>query len=90
MAGSLDGRARRVRRLEGRGLERPEPSRTEREARALNAEIRALEEELRTIGVDPDGWRHGDERMHLSLEDLAALEHEIAAIERELGDDDDH
>jgi len=42
MAGSLGGRAWRVRRLEGldRDRPRPEPSLTEREARTLDAEIR--------------------------------------------------
>lgn len=44
-----------MRRLEGldRGRQRPEPSRTEREARALDAEKTEVEE-LRAIGVDPD------------------------------------
>jgi hypothetical protein len=84
LAGSLDGRARRVRRLEGRGLERLAPSRTELEARALDAEIREVEEELEALGVDPDEWRHGAERMDLPLD-----EH-IAELEKELDDDDDH
>jgi hypothetical protein len=84
MAGSLDGRARRVRRLEGRGLERLSPSRTEQEARALDAEIRELEEELRALGVDPEAWHHGDVRMDLSLDE------QIAELEKELGNDDDH
>jgi hypothetical protein len=85
VAGSLDGRARRVRRLEGLGRERPAPSRTEEEARALDAEIRELEEELQALGADPDGWRHASsDRAHLTLD-----EH-IAAIEKEIGDDDDH
>jgi len=78
MAGSLDGRARRVRGLEGRGLERPAPSQTELQASALDAEIRELEEELRALGVDPGEWRHDDDRMDLSLD-----EH-IAELEREL------
>ena len=84
MAGSLDGRARRVRRLEGRGLERPAPSWTELEARALDAEIREIEEELRSLGADPDEGRPGDERMDLPLD-----EH-IAELEKEIHDDDDH
>ena len=78
MAGSLSGRARRVKRLEGPIRERPSPSQTEREARALDAEIRGVEEQLRALGVDSEGSRHTDDRVHLSLE-----EH-IAAIEREL------
>jgi hypothetical protein len=84
MAGSLDSRARRVRRLEGRGLEKPVPSRTEREAWALDAEIGEIEEELRALGVDPNECLHTDERMDLSLDE------QIAAIEKELDDDDGH
>jgi hypothetical protein len=82
MAGSLAGRSWRVRRLEGlaRGREGPAPSRTEREARALGAEIREVEEQLQALGADPDEWGHAGGRRHLSPE-----EH-IAAIEKELGD----
>jgi hypothetical protein len=93
MAGGLGGRARRVRRLEGLdgNREKPSPSQTEREARALDAEIRKVEEELRALGADPDERCPADDRMDLSLEEqIAALENEIAAIEKELGDDDDH
>ena len=45
MAGSLGGRSWRVRKLEGldHNRERPAPSQTELEARALDAEIRELE-----------------------------------------------
>jgi len=55
MAGSLGGRARRVWRLEGldHGRERPPLSRTEREARALDAEIREIEEESRRLEWTP-------------------------------------
>jgi hypothetical protein len=77
MAGSLDSRARRVQRLEGRGLERPEPSRTELEAWALDAEIRKLKEEIRAFGEDPDEWRP-DVRMDLPLDE------QIAELEKEL------
>ena len=86
MAGSLGGRSWRVRRLEGldRSLQRLAPSRTEQEARALDAEIREIEEQLQDLGADPDEWRHTGGRTDLSLE-----EH-ITAIERELGDDDDY
>ena len=86
MAGSLGGRSWRVRRLEGleRGRQRPAPSRTEQEARALDAEIREIEEQLQDLGADPDEWRHAGGQADLSLE-----EH-ITAIERELGDDGDH
>jgi hypothetical protein len=86
MTGSLGGRARRVRKLEGldRGRQRPSPSRTEQEARVLDAEIRELEDELRTLGSGPEEWHHGDVRVDLSLDER------IAALEKELGDDDDH
>ena len=83
MAGILDVRARRVRRLEGRGLERPAPSRTELEAWALDVEIKELRDEIRALVVDPDEWRP-DIRMDLSLD-----EH-IAALEKEIHDADDH
>ncbi len=60
MAGSLDGRTRRVRRLEekGRRLERRPPSQTEEEARELDAEIREIDEEMHLLGKGPDEWRH--------------------------------
>jgi hypothetical protein len=80
MAGSLGGRSWRVRRLEGldRGRERPAPSRTELEARALDAEIRELEEEIRALGADPDEPRPAADRPGRSLDE------EIAALEKEL------
>lgn len=81
MAGSLDGGARRVRRLEARAQE-PQPpaaSRTQEEARALEAQIRGLEEEIEARGGDPDEWRRDDARAGLSLEE------QISAIEKEMG-----
>jgi hypothetical protein len=86
MAGSLGGRSWRVRKLEGldRNRERPSPSRTELEAHALDAEIRELEEELRALGSDPEAWHHGEDRTDLSLDE------QIAELEKELGNDDDH
>jgi hypothetical protein len=80
MAGSLGGRAWRVRRLEGfdRGQARLELSRTEREARALDVEIREVEEELRALGVDPYETPAAGSQIGLSLDE------EIAAIEEEL------
>jgi hypothetical protein len=86
MAGSLGGRSWRVRKLEGldRGRERPSPSRTELEARALDAEIRELEQELRALGVDPEARHHGEDRTDLSLDE------QIAELEKELGNDNNH
>ena len=99
MAGSLDGRARRVRRLETQARERGRtapPSRTQEELRTIDAEIRRLEEEMRAEGIDP--YRMPDRTQTnsaghptLSLDEhVAMLEEEIAAIEKELGDDEDY
>jgi hypothetical protein len=68
----------------GSGRQRTAPSWTEQEAHALDAEIREIEEQLKDLGADPDEWRRGDERMGLPLD-----EH-IAALEKEIHDDDDH
>ena len=53
--GSLDGRARRVRRLEerARGEGGGRPSRTQEEAWAIDAEIARIESEMRAQGIDP-------------------------------------
>jgi hypothetical protein len=84
VAGSLDGRARRVRRLETQEERRRSPtSRTQAEAWALDAEIRGLERELRAEGLDPDETLRG---VDVSL----PLDEHIAAIEKELADDEDH
>ena len=95
MAGSLDGRARRVRRLEARERERPPtPSRTQEEARAIDAEIARLEQEMLAEGIDPQSTpgevQEFMERLEgLSLDEkIAALEAEIAR--EEIGDDEDH
>jgi len=82
MAGSIGGGcARRVRRLEelSYGLERPAPSRTQEDARALDAEIREIDEELLALDADPDGWRQAPgDRTALSLEGhIAAIEKEV-------------
>jgi hypothetical protein len=93
MAGSLGGRSWRVRKLEGlyRGRERPEPSRTQMEASAIDAEIMKVNEEMRALGVDPEKLPPVEFPPGLSLdEQIAELEKEIAALEKELGYDDDH
>jgi hypothetical protein len=80
MAGSLGGRSWRVRRLQGLGRERerPAPSRTEEEARALDAEIREAEEELRALGVDPDELPRAGDQMHLLPDEhIVELEKEL-------------
>ena len=83
--GSLgSGRAQRVRRLE-EGVEtssRVEPSQTELEVWALDAEIRMLEQEIIAAGGEPhDEWRRGDPlTAGMSLdEDIAALEAELSS-----------
>ena len=82
MAGSLGGRARRVRRLEARRVpERPPAtSRTQEEARALDAEIRALEREVKARGDDPDDRGRAELDTYADL----PLEEQIAAIEKEI------
>jgi hypothetical protein len=84
--GSLDGRFRRVRRLEERGreLERPPTSRTLEEVRAIDAEIARLEREMRAEGIAPyrepaRTWTNSAGHPTLSLD-----EH-IAMLEEELG-----
>jgi GH24 family phage-related lysozyme (muramidase) len=95
VAGSLDGRARRVRRLEERNREpiRPAPSRTQEEIRAIDAEIARLEREMRAEGIDPyrepDGtWTNSaGHPTHTLDEHIAMLEVELEEeIERCPGD----
>ena len=83
--GSLDGRARRVRRLEA-GMALPPPSRTQEEARALEAEIREVERELQVLGVDPYKSLPGAS-VDLPLDEhIAKLEAEIAELEAEIAE----
>lgn len=79
MAGSLDGRARRVRHLEARQVpERPPAtSRTQEEARALDAEIRALEAEIEAAG--------GGDRVSALIS--ADLDGQISTLEEEIAHD---
>jgi hypothetical protein len=86
VAGSLDGRARRVRRLETRARERGRPptsSRTQEEAWAIDAEIARLEREMLAEGIDP--YRESAEVQEFmeSLEGLS-LDEKIAALEAEI------
>jgi hypothetical protein len=76
VAGSLDGRARRVRNLEARQAPArpPATSRTQEEVRALDAEIRALEAEMEATDGD-----YGHVAISADLdEQIATLEEEIA------------
>jgi hypothetical protein len=75
MAGSLDGRARRVSRLEARTREPgpPPASRTQEEARALDEQIRELEGEIEAQSGDPDEWRRDDAHAGLSLEEQRSI-----------------
>jgi hypothetical protein len=86
--GSLESR---LRALEGRGgkSKRPPTSRTAEEFRAIDAEIRDLEEEMRAEGIDPretlgevQAFLEGVEGLSLD-EKIRALEEEIAREEQE-------
>jgi hypothetical protein len=86
VAGSLDGRARRVRRLETRARERgrpPAPSRTQEEAWAIDAEIARLEREMRTEGIDPNHESAAVQEFMERFEGLS-LDEKIAALEAEI------
>ena len=78
MAGSLDGRARRVRNLEARQAPArpPDTSQTQEEARALNAQIRALEADIEAAGG-------GDVGVAIS----ADLDEQISTLEEEIAHD---
>jgi hypothetical protein len=83
VAGSLDGRARRVRHLEVLRVPEgpPATSRAQEEACVLDAEIRALEAEIEAAGGDPNAWRQDDAGADISAdldEQIATLEEEIA------------
>lgn len=90
MAGSLDGRVRRLEaNRRGKPPERsPHTSRTLEEARALDAEIRELEMEMRAHGIDPyECLREVYVDMPLE-EHIAKLEEEIAKLGEELRRDE--
>jgi hypothetical protein len=81
--GSLDGRLRRVRRLETGLRGTLPPSRTQEEAWAIDAEVRELEKEMNPQGIDPDECLRGVS-MDLPLDEhIAKLEAEIAREERQ-------
>jgi len=78
--GSLESR---LRALEERGHERERSptSRTQEEIWAIDAEIREIEREMRTLGIDPDEClRDADVSLPLD-EHIAMLEEEIALEE---------
>lgn len=86
MAGSLDGRARRVRRLETHARERGRPSapsRTQEEAWAIDAEIARLEREMLAEGIDPQSTPGEVQEFMEGLEGLS-LDEKIAALEAEI------
>ena len=85
MAGSLDGRARRVRNLEARQAPArpPDTSQTQEEARALDAEMRALEAEIEAAGGDPNASRRDDAHADIS----ADLDEQISTLEEEIAHD---
>jgi hypothetical protein len=84
--GSSRSNARRVRRLE-QEVKAVEPSQTELEVWALDAEIRRLEEEIVEAGGDPH-----DIRMGVGWEGHAApgrsLDEQIAVLEAEIEEDE--
>jgi hypothetical protein len=85
----MAGLGGRVSRLEerSRAAARPVPSRTQQEIRAIDAEIRELEREMRADGVDPyrdatraswAAWRNSAGHPTLPLDEhIAMLEAEI-------------
>jgi hypothetical protein len=86
VAGSLDGRARRVRGLEAQARERgrpPTPTRTQEEAWAIDAEIARLEREMLAEGIDPQSTPGEVQEFMESLEGLS-LDEKIAALEAEM------
>ena len=86
MARSLDGRARRVRRLETQARERgrpPAPSRTQEEIWAIDAEIARLKQEMLAEGIDPQSTPGDVQEFMERLEGLS-LEEKIAALEAEI------
>jgi hypothetical protein len=97
VAGSLDGRARRVRRLEVQTRKRggsPAPSRTQEEAWAIDAEIARLERELRAEGIDPDRNPGRTHETNFAGHPMLSLDEHIAMLEAEIereeqGHDDD-
>jgi hypothetical protein len=86
VAGSLDGRVRRVRRLETQARERGRsrtPSRTQVEAWEIDAEIARLEGELLAEGMDPQSTPGEVQEFMEGLEGLT-LDEKIAALEAEI------
>jgi hypothetical protein len=75
-----------VRRLEARARERerpPAPSRTQEEARAIEAEIARLEREMLAEGIDP--YRESDrEWMNSAGHPMISLDEHIAMLEEKL------
>jgi hypothetical protein len=87
VAGSLDGRARRVRRLETQARERgrpPAPSRTQGEIWAIDAEIARIEREMIAEGIAP--YREPDRTWTNSVgHPTLSLDEHIAMLEEEIG-----
>ena len=92
--GSLDGRFRRVRRLEERGreVESPPTSEALQEIRAIDAEIARLEDKIRALGKNPQDTPAEVGAFFARFEGLTldekieALEGEIAREEQEHGE----
>jgi hypothetical protein len=84
--GSLDGRFRRVRRLEERGreVESPPTSETLQEIRAIDAEIAKIEEEMKALGKNPQDTPAEVEAFFARFKGLT-LDEKIKALEEEIG-----
>jgi 5'-3' exonuclease len=87
VAGSLDGRAWRVRRLEVQTRKRgrsPAPSRTQEEAWAIDAEIARLDRQMKALGIDPYREPGRIHETNFAGHPMLSLDEHIAMLEAEI------